>query len=75
MSFVDHVIIAIRLAAQGISHYISLARGIRYTTVVVSNSFHPPLLMEVQIWLSEQVLQTLMIGEDLATITEKVLSP
>ena len=71
----NHVDIAKRLTTQGIGHYISLTRGIGYTAVVVSNSFHPSLLTEVQIWLSKQVLQTLMIGEDLATITEKVLSP
>ena len=27
-------VVAVRLAAQGISHYISLARGIGYTVVV-----------------------------------------
>ena len=31
--------------------------------------------MEVQIWLSKQILQTLVVSEDLATITEKVMSP
>ena len=75
LNFVDLEVVAVRLAAQGISHYISLAGGIGYTHVKVCNSFHPSLPMEVQIWLSKQILQTLVIGEDLATTTEKVVSP
>ena len=75
LNFVNLEVIAVRLAAQGISHYISLAGGIGYTHVKVCNSLHPSLLMEVQIWLSKQILQTLVVGEDLATITEKVMSP
>ena len=54
-------VVAVSLVAQGISHYISLARGIRNTQVIVCNGFHPSLLTEIQRWLSEQVLQTLMI--------------
>ena len=68
-------VIAVRLAAQGISHYISLAWCIGNTQVKVCNNLHPSLLTEVQVWLSKQILQTLMVGEDLATITEKVMSP
>ena len=75
LNFVKLEVIAIRLADHGISHYISLAGGIGYTHVKVCNSLHPSLLTEVQIWLSKQILQTLVIGEDLATITEKVVPP
>ena len=73
--FVNLEVIAVRLAAQGISHYIRLAGGIGYTHVKICNSLHPSLLTEVQIWLSKQILQTLVVGEDLAMITEKVMSP
>ena len=74
LNFVNLEVVAVRLAAQGFSHYISLARGIGYTHVKVCNSLHPSLLTEVHIWLSKQILQTLVVGEDFATITEKVMS-
>ena len=75
LNFVNLEVVAVRLAAQGISHYISLALRIGNTQIKVCNSLHPSLLTEVQIWLSKQILQTLVVGEDLATITEKVMSP
>ena len=75
LNFVNLKVVAVRLAAQGISHYISLAWRIGNTQVKVRNKLHPSLLTEVQIWLSKQILQTLVVSEDLATITEKVMSP
>ena len=75
LNFVNLEVVAVRLAAKGISHYISLAGGIGYTHVKVCNGLHPSLLAEVQIRLSKQILQTLVIGEDLTMITEKVVSP
>ena len=75
LNFVNLEVVAVRLAAQGISHYISLAWGIGYTHVKICKSLHPSLLTEVQVWLSKQTLQTLVVGEDLTTITEKVMSP
>ena len=75
LNFVNLEVVAVRLAAQGISHYISLAWRIGDTQVKVCNKLHPSLLAEVQIWLSKQILQTLVVGEDFATITEKVMSP
>ena len=75
LNFVNLEVVAVRLAAQGIIHYISLSWGIRNTQVKICNNLHPSLLTEVQIWLSKQILQTLVVGEDVATITEKVMSP
>ena len=75
LNFVNLEVLAVRLAAQGISHYISLAWRIGDTQVKVCNKLHPSLLTEVQIWLSKQIFQTLVVSEDLATITEKVMSP
>ena len=75
LNFVNLEVVAVRLAAQGINHYISLAWRIGNTQVNVCNKLHPSLLTEVQIWLSKQILQTLVVSEDLATITEKVMSP
>ena len=75
LNFVNLEVVAVRLAAQGISHYISLAWRTGNTQVKVCNKLHPSLLTEVQIWLSKQIFQTLVVSEDLATITEKVMSP
>src|SRR3954463_14657372 len=75
LNFVNMEVVAVRLAAQGIRHYISLAWGIENTQVKVCNNLHPSLLTEVQVRLGKQILQTLMVSEDVATITEKVMSP
>src|ERR1043165_2526654 len=73
--FLNFKCIAIGLAAQGISHYISLARGIRNIHVEVGYCLEPSLLAEIQVGLSKQILQTLVVGENLATITDEVMSP
>src|ERR1043165_4627440 len=73
--FLNFKWIAIGFAAQGISHYISFARGIRNIPVEVGYCLKPSLLTEIQVWLSKQILQTLVVGEDLATITDEVMSP
>src|SRR3954447_7669468 len=65
----------VSFAAQGIGHHISLARGIRNIHVEVGYCLEPSLLPKVQVWLSKQVLQTLVVGVDLATITDEVMSP
>ena len=75
LNFVNLEVVAVRFAAQGINHYISLAWSIGDTQVKICNSLHPSLLTEVQVWLSKQILQTLVVSEDLAMITEKVMSP
>ena len=56
LNFVNLEVVAVGLAAQGISHYISLAWGIGYTHVKIYNSLHPSLLTKVQVWLSKQIL-------------------
>src|SRR3954470_8787717 len=66
---------AISLTTQGIGHHISLARGIRNIHVEIGYCLEPSLLAEIQVWLSKQVLQTLVVGVYLATITDKVVSP
>src|SRR4051812_8977004 len=43
-------------AAQGISHHVSFARGVRNSHVVVGYCLEPPLLAEIQVGLSKQVL-------------------
>jgi hypothetical protein len=36
--------------------------------VIIFDQFHPSSLMEVEIWLSEDILQTLVIGEDVTFV-------
>src|ERR1041384_5840656 len=62
-------------ATQGIGHHISFARGVMNIHVEIGYCLEPSLLAEIQVWLSKQVLQTLMVGVDFATITDKVVSP
>lgn len=73
LSFLNHVVVAIRFYTQSINHYISLARGIQNITHIVNNCFHPSSVMEIQIWLSKHILQTLMVGVNLRTVVEKVM--
>src|SRR3954465_4529720 len=73
--FLNFKCIAIGFATQGINHYISFARGIRNIHVEVGYCLEPSLLAKIQVWLSKQILQTLVVGVDLATITDEVMSP
>ena len=65
----------IGFAAQGISHHISLARYVRNIHVEVGYCLDPSLLAEIEVWLSKQILQALVVVVDLATITDEVMSP
>src|SRR3954464_8070983 len=65
----------IGFATQGIGHHISFARGRGNIHVEVGYCLEPSLLAEIQVWLSKQILQTLVVGVDLATITDEVMSP
>src|SRR3989337_2947681 len=53
LSSPNHEVVAVGLAAQSISHYISLTRGIINTAVIVRDCFQPSLLTKVKIRLSE----------------------
>src|SRR3954470_4351981 len=61
--------------AQSISHHISFARGVMNIHAEISYCLEPSLLAEIQVWLCKQVLQDLVVGVDLATITDEVMSP
>src|SRR3954469_10969978 len=62
-------------AAQGITYYISFSRGIGNIHVEVGYCLEPSLLAEIQVRLSKQVLQALVVGVDPATVTKEVMSP
>src|SRR3954463_12575771 len=65
----------IGFAPQGIGHDISFARGVMNIHVEIGYCLEPSLLAEIQVWLSKQVLQALVVVVDLATITDEVMSP
>src|SRR4051812_19191542 len=56
-------IVAIALAAQRIGYDVRLPRRVLNINRVFSNGFKPPSLPQVQIGLSEQVLQAFVISE------------
>src|SRR3954468_19398 len=75
MSYLNFQLTTVGFAAQGIDHHNSFARGVRNSHVVVGYCLEPSLLAEIQVGLSKQVLKALVVGVDLATITDKVMSP
>src|SRR3954462_12209146 len=56
-------IVAIALAAQRIGYDIRLPRRVLNINRVFSNGFKPSSLPQVQIGMSEQVLQAFVVGE------------
>ena len=57
--------VAIRFPAQSVSNHIGLAWSILDTRIILLNQFDPSSLPEVKIRLSEDVLETLVISENL----------
>ena len=56
--------IAIRFPAQSVSNHIGLAWSILNTRIILLNHFDPSSQPEVEIKLSEDVLETLVVSED-----------
>ena len=56
--------VAIRFPAQCVSNHIGLAWSILDTRIILLNHFDPTSLPEVEIRLSEDVLETLVVSED-----------
>src|SRR4051812_37999136 len=57
--------VAIALAAQRIGYDICLPRRVLNIDRVLSNGLKPPSLPQVQVGLSEKVLQAFVIGENI----------
>src|SRR4051812_40946285 len=68
-------IVAIALAAQRIGYDIRLPRRVLNINKVLSNGFKPPYLPQVQVGLSEQVLQTFVVGEHIHLPPLEEVSP
>ena len=66
---------AIALATQSVGDYVSLAWMIVNLQVVVLDQFKPSTLPHVQIFLSKEVLQVLVVGVDITLVPDQVVSP
>jgi hypothetical protein len=60
---------------QGICNQIHLARVIVNLQIIILYEFQPSVLPKVEIILSEYVLQTLVIGVNLALGSHNIMSP
>ena len=56
--------VALSLPSQSVGNDIGLAWSIFNTRIILLNHFDPTSLPEVEVGLSEDVLETLMISED-----------
>src|SRR3954470_14719792 len=68
-------IVEIALASQRIGYDIRLPRRVLNINGVLSKGLNPPSLPQVQIGLSEQVLQTFVIGEHIHLPPKEEVSP
>src|SRR3954469_11593320 len=63
------------LTAQCISNHIRFTRMILHIQIIVLNKLQPSTLPEIQILLSKDILQTLMISKNIIMISNKILPP
>jgi hypothetical protein len=68
-------VVAVSFVAQGIRNHIRLTGVIMNLKIIVLNQLQPPSLAHVQISLSENVLQALVVGEDMNHIPKKIVPP
>src|SRR3954462_13924679 len=73
--FFHHEVVDIGFAAESIGHNISLARSVVDGQIKIIDCFNPPPLPKVEIRLSEDILQTLVIGKDFTTVAQQVMPP
>jgi hypothetical protein len=65
----------VSFAAQGIQYNIRLSGVIMNLDIIVLNQHQPSSLMDVQISVSENVLQALVVSEDVDHIPKKIAPP
>ena len=63
-----------RSPTQGIRYDVCLARVIVHLEVIILDQLKPSSLTHIQLWLSEDVLETFMISVDVAHIAKQVMS-
>src|SRR4051812_5935999 len=73
--FFHHEVIDISFAAESIGHDISFARSVVDGQIKIIDCFNPPPLPKVEIRLSEDILQTLVIRKDFTTVAKQIVPP
>jgi hypothetical protein len=68
-------VVAVSFVAQGIRNHNLLTGVIMNLKIIVLDQFQPSSLAHVQIGLSENVLQELVVGEDMNHIPKMIMSP
>ena len=71
----DNQTVTLSLPAQRVSNDIGLAWSIFNTRIILLNHFDPMSLPEVEVGLSEDVLEALMISEDVHFPFQQEMSP
>ena len=71
----DNQTVAVSLPDQCVSNYIGLAWSIFNTWIILLNHFDPTSLPKIEVGLSEDVLETLMISEDVHFPSQQEMSP
>ncbi|KAM1787818.1 hypothetical protein ACFX11_038181 [Malus domestica] len=62
-----------RLPTKSISYRIDMTWVILNGAVIITEQLYPSPLLEIKIWLSEDILKALMISEDLTLFPIKIV--
>jgi hypothetical protein len=62
-------------SAEGVCYHVGLSGVIMNLKVIIFDQFQPSSLTEIEIWLSEDIPQTLMIGENVTFVPNQVMPP
>jgi hypothetical protein len=63
------------LATKRIRDHVSFAGMIMDFQIVIFYQFQPSFVPHIQIRVSENILETLVIGEDIAAISHQLMTP
>src|SRR3954468_4449954 len=70
-----HVVVDISFTAKRICHDVCFAWGVVDGHIEVIYCFNPSPLPKIEIRLSEDILQTLVVREDLTSVTQQIVPP
>jgi hypothetical protein len=64
-----------RFSAEGVCYHVGLPRVVVDLKVIIFDQLQPSSLTEIEVWLSENVLQALVICEDVTFVPNQVVPP
>jgi hypothetical protein len=62
-------------SAEGVGNYIGFSRVIMDTKIIVLDELNPSPLSHVQLPLSEDILEALVIGVDITPVSNEIVTP